>query len=133
MPLWLNRRKDYSMGDISKYFNRSEIACKCGCGFDTMDGETLDVADDAREFVDHAITPSSGARCYEYNRLPISKRGPGSNDSSQHPRGRAIDVPVKDPKALYYYLCNKYPDKYGFGLYKTFVHIDTKSGAARRW
>jgi hypothetical protein len=22
------------MGDIGKYFNRSEFACKCGCGFD---------------------------------------------------------------------------------------------------
>ena len=121
------------MGDISKYFNRSEIACKCECGFDTMDGETLKLADRCREFVGHSITPSSGARCLNYNRLSASKGGPGSNDRSQHPRGRAMDLPVKDPKALYDYLCDKYPDKYGFGLYKTFVHIDTKSGPARRW
>ena len=115
------------MGGISKYFNRSEIACKCECGFDTMDGETLKLADECREFVGESITPSSGARCLNYNKAI------GSKNSSQHVKGRAMDLPVKDPKALYDYLCDKYPDKYGFGLYKTFVHIDTKSGAARRW
>lgn len=115
------------MGDISKYFSRHEIACKCGCGFNSMDVETLAVADDAREFVGHPITPSSGARCFEYNREV------GSNDASQHPLARAIDLPVNDPLALYAYLCDKYPNKYGFGLYRTFVHIDTRSGGDARW
>ncbi len=85
------------------------------------------LADEAREFVDHSITPSSGARCYSYN------RSIGSTDRSQHPRCRAMDLPVKDPKALYEYLDNKYPSCYGLGLYNTFVHIDTRSGAKARW
>ncbi len=92
-----------------------------------MDIETLRIADDARDFVGHPITPSSAARCYEYN------RSVGSNDQSQHPRCRAMDLPTHKAKELYEYLCAQYPNKYGFGLYKTFVHIDTRSGAAARW
>lgn len=115
------------MGNISKYFSRSEIACKCGCGLDTMDSETLMVADDCREYAGKSITPSSGARCLEHN------RNIGSKDSSQHVKCRAMDLPVDDPLALYIYLCERYPGKYGFGVYETFVHIDTKTGPARRW
>ena len=94
-----------------------------------MDIETLKIADECRDFVDQSITPSSGARCYKYNRTPAV----GSNDQSQHPKCRAMDLPVPDPKELYDWLCAKYPDKYGFGLYKSFVHIDTRTGGAARW
>lgn len=118
------------MGDqISKYFYRHEIACKCGCGFDSMDAKTLEIADESRDFVGHAINPSSGARCFAYNRSDEV----GSNDLSQHPLARAMDLPVENPRLLYDYLCKKYPHQYGFGLYKTFVHIDTRSGPAARW
>lgn len=112
---------------ISKYFTREEVACKCGCGFDTADVETLMVADEAREFVGHSITPSSCCRCSEHNKKV------GGAAKSQHVLGRAMDLPVKDPKALYDYLDKKYPGRYGFGLYNTFVHIDTKTGKPRRW
>ena len=117
------------MGNLSRHFNRSEIECNCGCGLNTMDIETLKVADIARDYVGHSITPSSGARCFEYNRSDEV----GSNDNSQHPRCRAMDLPCDDPEALFDYLNDLYPDQYGFGLYNTFVHIDTKSGRARRW
>ena len=115
------------MGDISNHFSRHEIACKCGCGLDTMDGETLNLADECREFVNHTITPSSGARCLKHN------RSIGSTDGSQHPKCRAMDLPVDNPKELYDYLCKKYPNQYGFGLYDTFVHIDTRSGNGARF
>lgn len=117
------------MGDISKHFNRSEMACNCGCGLDTMDSETLNVADDIRDWYGKPIKPSSAARCLLWNRLEKSK------DTSQHVKCRAMDLPVAEPRALYNYLCDKYPDKYGFGLYEDegFVHIDTKTGKPRRW
>ena len=73
---------------ISKYFTRKEIACNCGCGLDSMDIETLALADEAREFVGHSITPSSAARCLRYNRSIRSK------DDSQHVKCRAMDLPV---------------------------------------
>ena len=92
-----------------------------------MDIETLQIADECREFVGESITPSSAARCFRYNNSPTV----GSNDRSQHPKCRAMDLPVKDPQALYDWLCAEYPDKYGFGLYKTFVHVDSRSIKAR--
>lgn len=112
---------------ISKYFNRHEIACRCGCGLDTMDAVTLQLADACRDFVGAPITPSSGARCLAHNREQ------GSKDTSQHPKCRAMDLPVPDPAALYVWLCENYPNKYGFGLYNTFVHIDSRTGRPARW
>lgn len=115
------------MGDLSKYFSRNEIACKCGCGLDTMDIETLRIADEAREYTAQAIYPSSGARCLSHN------RSVGSRDTSKHVQCRAMDLPVAEPEKLYNFLCDKYHDKYGFGLYKTFVHIDTRTEGKARW
>lgn len=112
---------------ISKYFNRSELECRCGCGFDSIDVETIALADECREFVGHPITPSSACRCPEHN----AKVGGAKN--SQHVKARAIDLPVEDPQALYDYLCQKYPNEYGFGLYSTFVHIDTRTNGPARW
>ena len=110
---------------ISKHFTREEMACKCGCGFNSMDIITLKIADEVRDFVGHSITPSSAARCSMHN-LSI-----GSNHKSQHPKARAIDLPVSDPEAVYKWLCDKYPNQYGFGLYDTFVHIDSRDLFAR--
>ncbi len=112
---------------ISKYFTRAEIECKCGCGSDTMDIITLEIADDSREFVAEPITPSSGHRCSSHN------KSVGGSRSSQHVQGRAMDLPVSNPKALFDYLCEKYPGKYGFGLYPTFVHIDSRTKGGARW
>jgi zinc D-Ala-D-Ala carboxypeptidase len=116
---------------ISKHFTREEMACNCGCGLDSMDVETLMVADMVRDYAGVSITPSSAARCYKYNR----SKAVGSNNKSQHPRCRALDLPVPDPQDVYDWLDNLFPDKYGFGVYVDdgFVHIDTKSGPARRW
>ncbi|MEE9459621.1 MAG: D-Ala-D-Ala carboxypeptidase family metallohydrolase [Candidatus Bathyarchaeia archaeon] len=116
------------MGDISKHFSRREMLCQCNsCGFDTIDAETLRIAEEVREFVGHPITPSSAARCAVHN------SDVGGKSSSLHLSGRAIDLPVRDPKAVYEFLCEKYPGQYGFGLYEKFVHLDTRSGKMARW
>lgn len=112
---------------ISKYFFRHEVACKCGCGLDAMDAETLMLADNVREYVDKPITPSSGARCLQHNRRIKS------HDMSQHVLCRAMDLPVDNPQDVYDWLCARYPDRYGFGLYSTFVHIDTRPSGPARW
>lgn len=117
------------MPKISKHFTRLEMACKCGCGLDSMDAETLKIADEVRDLVGEPITPSSAARCLAYNRSPEV----GSNDKSQHPKCRAMDLPVPDPRAVYEWLCKRHQDKYGFGLYKTFVHVDTRTNGPARW
>lgn len=112
---------------VSTHFQRHEIACKCGCGFDSMDVETLILADEVRDFVDRPTTCSSGCRCVKHNK---DEKG---GDYSQHLLARAMDLEVDNPEAVYDYLCNEYPNKYGFGLYSWGVHIDTRSGGPARW
>jgi uncharacterized protein YcbK (DUF882 family) len=92
-----------------------------------MDAETIRIADEVREFVGKPVTPSSGCRCLEYNRRV------GSDDTSQHVKARAIDLPVDNPREVYDWLCERYQDVYGLGVYKTFVHIDTRTNGPARW
>lgn len=108
-------------------FSRKEFACKCGCGFDTVDFETLLVVQEVRHFLGRSVTVTSGCRCPEYNKAI------GGAKTSQHTKGRAVDLLVENPVAVYNYLCARYPNRYGFGLYETFVHIDTRSDGPARW
>jgi len=117
------------MGDLSKNFDRSEFACKCGCGFDTVDHETLGVLQDLRDWFKRKIKITSGCRCEEYNKKV------GGADKSKHKEGRAADIQVDgiDPHEIYEYLNRKYPKKYGLGKYKTFTHVDTRTDGPARW
>ncbi len=134
------------MGDLTLNISRHELKCRCGeCNVRIQDHEPIiqivqDVCDSfARKYgvpkVSLYIT--SAARCYEYNRIPIDENGPGSNDESQHPRCRAMDIQLfingaqVPPALIYKYLCAKYPHKYGFGLYNSFVHADDRPIKAR--
>lgn len=117
------------MGDLSPHFSRKEFACKCGCGFDTVDVETLAVLEDVREQFGAPVTIHSGCRCLVYNRRV------GGALNSQHMRARAADIAVFGvaPSKIATYLEKKYPDKYGIGRYGTFTHVDTRSGVTARW
>lgn len=130
------------MGNISKNISRYELACHCGCGFDSMDIDTLEVWQEccdhfAEELGTDKVTfiVSSAARCFEYNRKPVSEDGPGSTDGSFHPQARAIDGKIVgvSPRKVYSYLDTKYQGKYGIGLYQTFVHLDTRTNGPARW
>lgn len=130
------------MGDLRKNISRWELSCKCGCGYDSMDGETLDVVQDCcdhfakEQEVDRVMLHiTSGARCYEHNNKPVSEGGAGSNKNSQHPRARAIDFWIGGvaPSEVYQYLSKKYQGRFGFGEYNTFTHADTRSGPVARW
>ena len=113
---------------VSLHFKREEFKCGCGCGLDTIDALTLEIAEFVRNINgDKPITPSSGHRCREYN----AKVGGAAR--SQHLVGRAVDLPVDDPKAVYDILCDTYPNAFGFGVYNTFVHIDTRTDGPARW
>jgi len=114
------------MGDrLSNNFLRSEFECRCGCGQDTVDIELIRLCEEVREFEGESIAPSSGNRCTTHNK----KEGGGKK--SQHLYGRAADLPVKNSLLVYNWLCRMYPDQYGFGLYNSFVHVDSRSGKAR--
>lgn len=108
-------------------FVRSEFECHCGCGFDVVDAELLNVLNRMREDIGNPVIIMSGARCAKHNKMIKGV------DLSQHLLGKASDVRVKYklPKDVYKYLDTMYPDQYGIGLYETFVHIDVRSVKAR--
>jgi len=112
---------------ISAHFKRQEFACKCGCGFDTVDAELLKILESERNYWGKPITINSGARCKDYNAKVDGKK------HSQHLLGRAADFTVKgvEPTDVANRLNSIYPDKFGIGWYKGFTHIDTRNGAGR--
>ena len=114
---------------LSEHFHRSEFECKCGCGFDTIDAETLEVLEELREHFETPIVINSASRCIEHNKAV------GGSPESQHLVSRAVDIRVINvlPSVVADYLDSLYPDKYGIGRYTTFTHLDTKSGHKRRW
>lgn len=114
---------------LSENFRRSEFACRCGCGFDTVDAELLRILQDVRNHFGLPLTVVSGCRCAGDNARV------GGAPSSQHLFGRAADSYVEGipPQAVYNYLEGQYPDRLGLGLSKTTVHIDVRNGPAVRW
>jgi len=116
------------MGDISKHFYRTEFACNCGCGQDTIDAELITVLERVREHFNKPIVINSGNRCKAYN------ESIGGSKNSQHTKSRAADTVVKgvDPDKVQKQLDEWYPGRYGIGSYNTFTHIDTR-GYRVRW
>jgi len=117
--------------ELGSYFKRSEFACKCGCGFDTVDTTLLHVLEYVRGAVRSPIIVTSGCRCLAHNTAIGGSRG------SKHMQGRAADI--KCPDVLFETLKAKV-DHFmegwgGVGYYPNqgFIHIDTRSGPPARW
>lgn len=112
---------------ISEHFSRIEFACKCGCGFQTVDVELLNVLERLRERFSQPIVINSGCRCPKHNK---AIRG---SENSKHIQGSAADIVVKNTptEEVYIYLAESYPDKYGIGKYASWIHIDVRTDRAR--
>lgn len=108
-------------------FERAEFACHCGCGYDTVDAELLEVLEWVRESFGVPVSITSGARCIKHN------KSVGGAPSSQHLLGKAADIKVKGrtPEEVFETIDGAFPNKYGIGLYKEWVHIDVRSGRSR--
>lgn len=117
------------MGDLSKDFSRREFACRCGCGFDTVDAELLPVLQAVRDHFNASVTVTSGARCADHNRRV------GGAKSSQHLYGRAADIQVKGhtSREVQDWLVENYPDRLGIGFNSRFTHIDTRTNGPVRF
>jgi len=111
----------------SEYFTREEFACKCGCGYATVDVDLLVVLEDVRTYFDSPVTINSACRCVSHN------HSVGGSTKSKHLQGLASDIVVRDvnPERVYDYLYNKYPNSKGLGSYDTFTHIDVRSYKSR--
>ena len=124
------------MGDLNKYFNRSEFACKCGCGFETVDHELLELVSVVRVRFNLPLTINSSCRCLEHNEAvqkEANKNYVPYSSKSKHMQGIAADIVVKgvNPKDVYKFICEAYPDQYGVGKYNSFTHIDVRRNKAR--
>jgi len=117
------------MGDLNEYFSRIEFKCKCGnCDMVAVDYELLTVLTDVREYFNKPIHITSGNRCKDHNRKV------GGAKNSRHTMSLAVDFNGDlDLKEVYEYLDNKYPDKYGIGLYNNWIHLDVDPIGRRRW
>lgn len=130
------------MGDLSTNLSRSEFACKCGCGFDTVD---IVLVPALQFVVEHYgfkmkkrmhIEITSGCRCAAHN-----KAIKGS-DGSWHLVSRAADFKLywvnEYGRKVYVpayrvaqFLDSQFPTTYGIGTYDTFTHLDTRAEKAR--
>lgn len=110
------------------HFTRQEFACKCGCGFDAVDAELVEVLEQLRaNFNGQPVTITSACRCDKHNRHV------GGASGSIHKLGKAADIQVAGIKPVQVgdYLEQKYSGRYGIGRYRSFTHIDVRSGPAR--
>ena len=111
----------------SKFFKRSEFACHCGCGFDTVDAELLEVLNNLRAYFNAPVKITSASRCRKHNDAI------GGRSSSQHLLSKAADIVVLgvEHKDVSEYLSYISGNKYGIGSYDNFTHIDVRSTKAR--
>lgn len=107
------------MGNLSKNFSKSEFACSCGCGFDVPDLHLVTILQKIRDDLGTSMRITSGCRCKEYNRKI------GSKDTSQHVKGKAVDISCYDSHARYRLITTAL--KHGItriGVRKDFLHLD---------
>lgn len=113
---------------ISKNFKRSEFACKCGCGFDTVDVKLSMLCEFVRNAVKRPLTINSGCRCEKHN-----KNEDGAKNS-KHLLGKAADLAMLSPEEIekvYEFLCFTFYDRFSFIMYDTFIHVDSRDGMYR--
>lgn len=115
------------MGDLSSNFSRVEFSCKCGCGFDTVDYQLLDILEQIRWNFGVPVRITSGCRCKAHNEAV------GGSKDSQHLLGRAADFTVDGVPTRFVRAFANRLNVPGMGSYKGFVHIDTRSGKRARW
>ena len=114
------------MGTLSPHFDREEFACKCGCGYDTVDHRLLEALEAIRVHFGKPVKVTSGCRCEAHNGAV------GGSKNSQHKKGRAADIQVAstDPARV-----QDFAEDLGMsvGRYGTFTHVDSRSGPPANW
>jgi hypothetical protein len=116
---------------LKNWFSDAELDCKCvdlpDCDYRGIHPTTLRMMNEVREDFG-VLFVNSGYRCPSHNKAV------GGADSSYHVKGMAADLrsDTVAPKLIYDWLCKKYPNQYGFGMYKTFVHIDSRTDSFAR-
>lgn len=117
------------MGDLSEFFSRSEFACECGCGFDTVDAELLEILIKVRDHFGRRMDISSGCRCWARHAKIYKDNNLGPPPKkSLHLIGRAADVVIE---GITPQLVAEAAAQYGASGIKRYswgTHIDSRSG-----
>lgn len=118
---------------MSKFFNKNEYACRCGCGFAAIHPVTLSAADTIRSYIGKPQAISSGCRCPDHN-----KKVGGAPASYHLPRfyegemvGFALDLPTDDPDGLFKFVVDNLPE-ISCIKYDSFIHIDCRDKLYRK-
>jgi len=75
------------MGDISAHLSKSEIRCKCGCGYADLKKPAIELFEAVRhELGDKPLIVTSGCRCTKHS-IAV-----GGYANDMHTRGLALDV-----------------------------------------
>ena len=106
------------MGDLTANFNRSEFACKCGCGKDNIKEELAIKVQMVRARLARPIQINSGIRCTAHNAATNSK------PNSSHIEGWAADLGYTGSRDRYELLTAIVGIFDRIGIAKTFIHVD---------
>lgn len=114
------------MGDLSANFDRSELACKCGCGANHISLYLVAYLQMIRDAVGHPLAITSGVRCPRYNHQC------GGKPDSAHTTGEAVDIYCNSSTlrhqlvslAMRAGICR-------IGIHKQFVHLDISTKHAQ--
>ena len=107
------------MGDLSEHFSCIEFACRCGCGFDRVDPELVDLLEATRAIYRRRIIILSGCRCEAHN------RSIGGAMYSQHKLGKAADIYISGTGERHDLVhAGLQAGAQGVGVAKGFIHLD---------
>lgn len=113
---------------LTRNFTRGEFACRCGCGFDTVDHRLVEGLQRLRDMTGQEIRINSGCRC------PAHNAAIGGSANSQHMLGKAADITIHGHKpavvASMAATVAEFADG-GIGTYPTFTHVDVRDGKER--
>ncbi len=113
---------------LTPNFRRSEFACQCGCGFDSIASSLVAGLQALRDLIQRPIVVLSGCRC------PAHNAAVGGTPHSQHVLGKAADIRVSGMTARELYAAaTSVPQFHGFGVddERGFLHVDVRESAAR--
>jgi len=107
---------------ITKNLTKAEVACKCGCGFDSIAPELAQKFQLTRDLVGEPIYITSGCRCAKRNKYV------GGVADSAHLTGKALDIHLKGTSLfdmVKLAFCIGRAGVKRLGISEKFLHIDT--------